>query len=159
MSKCRLWVYNAEIFCGLWTPIRTSDLTAEAKFKKGVFLGHPAVHQKTVSLTVNFTFFFEDFPYRKGAKKRIGDKHGRTENKFSAHVYSKASWIGTAIIFLQTLFNFFPYHKSLFNISDHEPLSEGFTLHAMRLHPKSWSETWVAHYFSHHIVDHLKFSS
>ena len=37
MSKCRLWVYNAEIFCGLWTPIRTSDLTAEAKFKKSVF--------------------------------------------------------------------------------------------------------------------------
>ena len=34
MAKCRLWVYNAEIFCGLWTPIRTSDLTAEAKFKK-----------------------------------------------------------------------------------------------------------------------------
>ena len=40
----RLWVYNAEIFCGLWTPIRTSDLTAEAKFKKSVFLGHPIVY-------------------------------------------------------------------------------------------------------------------
>ena len=36
----RLWVYNADFFCGLWTPIRTSDSTAEAKFKKGVFLGH-----------------------------------------------------------------------------------------------------------------------
>ena len=38
---CRLWVYNAEKICGLWTPIRTSDSTDEAKFKKGVFLGHP----------------------------------------------------------------------------------------------------------------------
>ena len=32
-----LWVYKAEIFCGLWTPIRTSDSTAEAKLKKSVF--------------------------------------------------------------------------------------------------------------------------
>ena len=37
--ECRLWVYNADIFCGLWTPIRTSDLTAEAKLKK--FFGTP----------------------------------------------------------------------------------------------------------------------
>ena len=34
---CRLWVYNAEFFCGLWTPIRTSDSTDEVKFKKSVF--------------------------------------------------------------------------------------------------------------------------
>ena len=47
MAKCRLWVYNAEIFCGLWTPIRTSDSTDEAKFKKGVFLGHPIFHSST----------------------------------------------------------------------------------------------------------------
>ena len=26
-----------KFFCGLWTPIRTSDSTAEAKFKKNVF--------------------------------------------------------------------------------------------------------------------------
>ena len=37
MAKCRLWVYNAEIFF-------TSDSTAEAKFKKGVFLGHPSAY-------------------------------------------------------------------------------------------------------------------
>ena len=43
MAKCRLWVYNADFFCGLWTPIRTSDSKNEAKFKKGVFLGHPNV--------------------------------------------------------------------------------------------------------------------
>ena len=52
----RLWVYNAEIFCGLWTPIRTSDLTAEAKFKKGVFLEHPNTHAHThthTSLSLN----------------------------------------------------------------------------------------------------------
>ena len=33
----RLWVYNADFFCGLWTPIRTSDSTAEAKLKKVLF--------------------------------------------------------------------------------------------------------------------------
>ena len=33
-----------KFFCGLWTPIRTSDSTADAKFKKGVFLGHPSVY-------------------------------------------------------------------------------------------------------------------
>ena len=26
-----------KFFCGLWTPIRTSDSTGEAKFKKSVF--------------------------------------------------------------------------------------------------------------------------
>ena len=41
MAKCRLWVYKAVNLCVLWTPIRTSDSTDEAKFKKGVFLGHP----------------------------------------------------------------------------------------------------------------------
>ena len=34
---CRLWVCNAEFFCGLWTLICTSDSTNEAKFKKSVF--------------------------------------------------------------------------------------------------------------------------
>ena len=41
---CQSVVYGSitlKICCGLWTPIRTSDSTDEAKFKKGVFLGHP----------------------------------------------------------------------------------------------------------------------
>ena len=52
MAKCRYTVYNAEIFCGLWTPIRTSDSTAEAKFKKSVFLGHP-----TAQCTYHMEYF------------------------------------------------------------------------------------------------------
>ena len=52
MAKCRLWVYKTEIFCGLWTPIRTSDSTAEAKFKKSVFwdtlLPNPTLTQMTL---------------------------------------------------------------------------------------------------------------
>ena len=40
----RLWVYNAEFFCGLWKLFCTSGSTAETMLDKSVFfLGHPTL--------------------------------------------------------------------------------------------------------------------
>ena len=58
---CRLWVYNAEFFCGLSTPIRTSDSTDEAKFKKGLFLGHPSTHFYIVDGVYDPSSYFSIF--------------------------------------------------------------------------------------------------
>ena len=54
-SPCIVYGSKAEKkFCGLWTPIRTSDSTDEAKFKKGVFLGHPNDYFMIMTLVQGF---------------------------------------------------------------------------------------------------------
>ena len=81
---CRLWVYNAEFFRGLWELVRTSGSTDETKFKKSVLLGHPTPHTpveirvksyfRMYSVTVHkhsFSSQFCQFLLRHGLQQQI----------------------------------------------------------------------------------------